>query len=292
MRQKNQKVNQVFGLGYGQTAEAPLKPGSGIARIIIDTSYDDGGTARASLDPDQLSITLELNGDPIVPALTGAELRMMRGFDREYSQAGMYVLDYFDFNAKSIMGEQEPGLPTNPEDNIILKVSAGARRLAADSGSGVDQPVNPALKISVRSVDMIDPKTGGPLRRTPNYPIKVFRRKSLTTNAAGEIQWMVENGYDIRRAFFKSDDITHLSVKINGRDQLDKISKSDLEFDQKCFKRTPQAGYLIFDPGMTGRKQVDRLGTSGLDVELNPWVSQGGTIQVLMDNFETGRGLL
>lgn len=287
MRFTSQKVNKIFGLAYTSTAEMELKTGAAVAQIIIDTR-DAGG--NATLDADQLAMTLELNGDPIVPALTGKELNYFRKFDDQVATPGVYILDYFDFKASSITGEQEGALLTNGGDNLVMKITAAAQRLAVAAGSGVDQPVIPVLNVRVKYVDVVDAK-GMRVQRTAATKVRVMRRKTITTNSTGEVEWAVKDGRPLIRRVALVGDIDHLSVKVSGKDQLDKISKADLEFDQKMFGRVPQPGVLMFDPGMTGRKLADRLDAEKLDLEINPWAASAGSIQVLMDNFETGRGV-
>ncbi|MGB0664400.1 MAG: major capsid protein P2 [Pontibacterium sp.] len=279
MRLTNKKMNKIFGLAYSGTSETELKTGAGVARIHIDTRDANGD---ATLDADQLSILLELNGDAIIPNMTGTEINLFRLFDKQVVKDGVYVIDFWDFKAVSIQGEQEGTLLTNGTDNLVLKVTAGAKK--------ADQPDLPSLKVSVKYVDVVG-ANGQRAVRTAATPIRVFRRKTLTTNTTGEIEWPIKDGMPVvKRVAFKGN-VTDLSVKISGKDNLDKMSAQEIAEEQEDFGRVPQAGWLMFDPGITGRKTVDRLDAAKLDLEINPYAGAAGSISVLMENFETSRGI-
>lgn len=213
------KLDGLTGLMAGARATLDIDAGRTFHEFYLKSS---------NLTPDDIeSVTLELNGDPIVE-LDGNDLVMLEQYRKRYVTTGFYTLYLTDIVNDGMRGRNISALVTFPTDNLNLKVKV---RSVAKGG-----PVTPNLEVSAM------------VSAAQAQRIVIPRKYKLNFDAGqtNENTWSkLQAGPAVQRIHFNAP-ITRLEWRRDGNTEWERDAALN-EAILKRMDRAPQAGYFHFD---------------------------------------------
>lgn len=267
LRLKLLPFNNVLGTGLA-TCDLSNFLGQSIERIILNL----GGTAFTKAM--MTSIQLKANGK-IIWDTTGARRDAAMQYRGINADANFLTLDFSEIRAKTELGQNLGAIDTTVGINS-LKLEIQISGATAPSLSGFAETNRP----------QIDPAQAA----TRNLISRVHAA-TITIGAAGTFAVpvphfaAVDGGSIIKRILFFSANMTALNIKKNGI-VIEDSTKAMNEYNQKEYRKVPQAGLYVFDPIVDDNQSQVLSTRDAQTTELQGTFSAGETVTVEIEVLE------
>jgi len=251
------------GVAAGQTATCRLPIGRTYEQLLITYS----GATLAQLN----ELRIIANGEVIHRITELTKLDSMNQYEGRAAASGVIVFDFNRFNMRTRAGEEFTGLGTGVLDdpNKITTLSMEIDIDAAAVGSA----------LSVKAIQSA-PRPVGQIIKTRQY--------IYTAGAAGEFEISdLPKGDTINKVYFGNHAANVYTKVVVERDNFIEFERSVAENEviQTDGVRTPQAGYVVYDPTESGNGS-ESLGTAGVqDLRFRLTLTNAGQVPVTVETI-------
>lgn len=265
MPKTTRKMPSFEGVAAGQTATLRMPIGRTYEQMLITYS----GATLAQLN----ELRIIANGEVIHRITELTKLDSMNQFEGRAAAGGVIVFDFNRFNMRTRAGEEFTGLGTGVLDdpNKITTLSCEIDIDAAALGSA----------LSAKAVQSA-PRTVGQIIKTRQY--------TYTAGAAGEFEIAdLPKGDSINKIYFGNHVANVYTKLVIERDNFIEFERSVAENEviQTDGVRTPQAGYVVYDPTENGNGS-ENLATAGVqDLRLRITLTNAGQVPIVVETIGT-----
>jgi hypothetical protein len=246
-----------FNVIAGSTATLTLPNGMTYERLMLQM----GGTTFNKTHI--TDIRIRVNGK-VIHQCGAVDLESINAYSGLATDSGFIVVDFTELFARDQVGQSIGALGTV---------------------NGVSQAV---IEVDISNAAVLPQLTCWSIISGPRSLAVCNKMLKYTYNIATAGKWPIslpygnQGGSIIKKIYIKSSTATGLEIKKNGTVIHESI-KSVNEFWQKENKKTPQAGYYIYDP-IVDNNQTDMLNTSDcVSFEVNATFSGSETITVYVE---------
>lgn len=263
MPKTTRKMPSFEGVAAGQTATLRLPIGRTYEQLLITYS----GATLAQLN----ELRIIANGEVIHRITELAKLDSMNQFEGRAAASGVIVFDFNRFNMRTRAGEEFTGLGTGvlEDPNKITTLSLEIDIDAAAVGSA----------LSCKAVQS-PPRPVGQILKT--------RQFIYTAGAAGEFEISdLPKGDSINKVYFGNHVANVYTKVVIERDNFIEFERSvaENELIQTDGVRTPQAGYVVYDPTENGNGS-ENLATAGVqDLRFRLTLTNAGQVPVTVETI-------
>ncbi len=265
MPKTTRKMPSFEGVAAGQTATLRLPIGRTYEQLLITYA----GATLAQLN----EMRIIANGEVIHRITELDKLDSMNQFEGRAAAAGVIVFDFNRFNMRTRAGEEFTGLGTGvlEDANKITTLSLEIDIDAAAVGSA----------LSCKAIQSA-PRPVGQILKT--------RQFIYTAGASGEFEISdLPKGDTINKVFFGNHVANVYTKVVIERDNYIEFERSVAENEviQTDGVRTPQAGYVVYDPTENGNGS-ENLGTAGVqDLRFRLTLTNAGQVPVTVETIGT-----
>lgn len=251
------------GVAAGQTATCRLPIGRTYEQLLITYS----GATLAQLN----ELRIIANGEVIHRVTELSKLDSMNQFEGRAAAGGVIIFDFNRFNMRTRAGEEFTALGTGQLDDPN-KITTLSMEVDIDAAA-----VGPAL--SAKAVQSA-PRAVGQIIKTRQY--------TYTAGAAGEFEISdLPKGDSINKVYFGNDAVIGITKLVIERDNFIEFERTAAENSviQTDGVRTPQAGYVVYDPTENGNGS-ENLSTAGVqDLRFRLTLTAAGQVPLTVETI-------
>ena len=265
MPKTTRKMPGFEGIGAGQTTTVRLPIGRTYEQLLITYA----GATLAQLN----ELRIIANGEVIHRITEMTKLDSMNQFEGRAAAGGVIVFDFNRFNMRTRAGEEFTGLGTGVLEDPN-KITTLSMEIDIDAGAVGTTLSAKALQSAPRPV--------GQIIKTKQY--------TYTAGAAGEFEISdLPKGDSINKIYVGNHVANVYTKVVIERDNYIEFERSVAENEviQIDGVRTPQAGYVVYDPTENGNGS-ESLATQGVqDLRIRLTVTNAGQIPLVVETIGT-----
>jgi len=262
----DQKIPDLSPVGAGLRASVMVPKGPTYREFVVNVTIDGVKATKAQIIANVEEIVLKINGTSRWE-ISGANLVALNEYYGNDFSDGELIIPLSRHWARTPQGEENLCWGTRNIQNLFVEVKMAAGSYVPTLSLDADFiPEERDLGLIVEIHEF-------------SYPASVVGKREIASLPT-------ENG-SLVAMHLKNADITELEVKVNRTPAIESNVNLDA-YQNKLARRggrTPQAGYVHFDP-MVSNRIDDALPLKGAqDFRVNPTVSAAGDIPLVMETL-------